>query len=174
VCDEASNVVKTNDRLNSVTTPQACNGGTQRRDEPGQLRPRRQGTDVWASVGECRSKTRGKGWTMKFLQTFSLAVILLAFAACATVARCTPLPDAPNPQHAVEYDPGAWYATGAFTTGFAGAVSRPWVGLASGLVVDVAANTKDKRNMGFAVLGSLTSYVILKTIERNWHHKAGR
>jgi len=110
---------------------------------------------------------------MKLVQTYLLAVILLVFAVCAT-ARCAPLPDAPTPQHAVEHDPGAWYATGVFATGFVGAVSRPWVGLASGVVIDVAVNTKDKSNMGFAVLGSVTSYVILRTIERDWHRKARR
>ena len=97
-------------------------------------------------------------------------VLILALASMCFGAE---LPSAPNPQHLVEHDPGAW----AFTTGFTSAgvgIWKPWIGLTAGLVVAVAPNLQDSKNahqnMVGGVAGAFAGYVIIKTLKRDWKH----
>lgn len=111
-----------------------------------------------------------------FLLLAFLVFVMLAFFAGIDSDAQT-LPNAPNPQHVVEHDPGAW----AFTTGtvaVVGGIYRPWVGFAAGAAVGVFSNLQNsnnaRQNMVGAVAGSAAGYVIIKTLKHDWHHKGGR
>ena len=95
---------------------------------------------------------------------------MVALGVLTGEAHCQTLPEAPRAVVTKEVDPSlaAWSVTGAFTTAFTGAITKPWVGLAAGVAVDISANTKSPANMGAALLGSGASYLLIKTLKRDW------
>ena len=101
----------------------------------------------------------------------SVSAVLLIFVL-ASAAMGAELPPSPHP---VEHDPGAW----AFTTGFAsmmtGTFTKPWIGLAAGVTVGVAANLQDsnnaRQNMVGGIAGAVGGYLLIKTLKRDWHRK---
>jgi hypothetical protein len=96
----------------------------------------------------------------------------LLILTLATAAMGVELPSSPRP---VEHDPGTW----AFTTGSASAIigtfTKPWIGLAAGVTVGLAANLQDsnnaRQNMAAGVAGAVGSYLLIKTLKRDWHRK---
>jgi hypothetical protein len=106
--------------------------------------------------------------------TLRYLVVSTLILALAGAAWGQPLPSAPNPQHIVEHDPGAWAITTALTSTGVG-IWKPWVGLTAGLVVAIAPNLQDSRNahqnLVGGVAGAFAGYVIIKTLKHDWHGK---
>jgi LytS/YehU family sensor histidine kinase len=103
------------------------------------------------------------------MKSVTAVLLILALASAAMGAE---LPSAPRP---VEHDPGAW----AFTTGFAstitGTFTKPWIGLATGVTIGIAANLQDsknaRQNMVGGIAGAVGGYVLIKTLKRDWHRQ---
>jgi len=103
------------------------------------------------------------------MKTVTAALLILALASAAMGAE---LPSSPRP---VERDPGTW----AFTTGFGstitGTFTKPWIGIAAGVTVALAANLQDsnhaRQNMLGGIAGSVGGYLLIKTLKRDWHHR---
>jgi hypothetical protein len=103
------------------------------------------------------------------MKSVTAVLLILALASAAMGAE---LPSPPRP---VEHDPGAW----AFTTGFASAITgtftKPWIGLAAGVTIAVAANLQDsnnaRQNMVGGITGAVGGYLLIKTFKRDWHRK---
>ena len=97
-------------------------------------------------------------------------VAVLLILALASAAMGAEIPFPPRP---VEHDPGTW----AFTTGFAsaatGTFTKPWIGLAVGVTIGVAANLQDsnsaRQNMVGSIAGAVGGYLLIKTLKRDWH-----
>jgi LytS/YehU family sensor histidine kinase len=97
---------------------------------------------------------------------------LLLILALASSAMGVELSSSPR---LVEHDPGAW----AFTTGCASAITgtftRPWIGLAAGVTVGLAANLQGsnnaRQNMVGGIAGAVGGYLVIKTLKRDWHRK---
>jgi len=98
------------------------------------------------------------------------AVLLILVLASAALGA-----ELPSPPRPVEHDPGAW----AFTTGFASAITgtftKPWIGLAAGVTIGLAANLQDgnnaRQNMVGGITGAVGGYLLIKTLKRDWHRK---
>jgi hypothetical protein len=103
------------------------------------------------------------------MRSLTAVILILALAGTAVGAE---LPSSPRP---VEHDPGAW----AFTTGSASAMTgtftKPWIGLAAGVIIGVAANLQDsnnaRQNMVGGIAGAAGGYLLIKTLKRDWHRK---
>jgi LytS/YehU family sensor histidine kinase len=103
------------------------------------------------------------------MKSVTAVLLILALASAAMGAE---LPSSPRP---VEHDPGAW----AFTTGFAstitGTFTKPWIGLATGVTIGLAANLQDsnnaRQNMVGGIAGAVGGYLLIKTFKRDWHRK---
>jgi hypothetical protein len=101
----------------------------------------------------------------------SVTAVLLILALAGAAMGVEP----PSSPHPVEHDPGAW----AFTTGSASAMTgiftKPWIGLAAGVTIGVAANLQDSnnahQNMVGGIAGAVGGYLIIKTLKRDWHRK---
>jgi hypothetical protein len=99
-----------------------------------------------------------------------IAVLLVLVLASAALG--TELPASPHP---VEHDPGAW----AFTTGpvavITGTFTKPWIGLAAGATIGVAANLQDsthaRQDMVGSLAGAVGGYLIIKTLKHDWHRR---
>jgi hypothetical protein len=67
----------------------------------------------------------------------------------------------------------------AFTTGFGSAITgtftKPWIGLAAGVTIGLAANLQDsnnaRQNMVGGISGAVGGYLLIKTLKRDWHRK---
>jgi hypothetical protein len=103
------------------------------------------------------------------MKSVTAVLLILALASAAMSAE---LPSSPRP---VEHDPGAW----AFTTGFGsvitGTFTKPWIGLAAGVSIGLAANLQDsnnaRQNMVGGISGAVGGYLLIKTLKRDWHRK---
>ena len=103
------------------------------------------------------------------MKSVSTMLLILTLAGAALGAD---LPPSPRP---VEHDPGAW----AFTTGSAstltGTFTKPWIGLATGVTVGVAANLQNtnhaRQNMVGGVAGAVAGYLLIKTLKHDWHSR---
>jgi hypothetical protein len=103
------------------------------------------------------------------MKSVTAVLLILALASAAMGAEL------PSPPHLVEHDPGAW----AFSTGFASAITgtftKPWIGLAAGVTIAVAANLQDsnnaRQNMVGGITGAVGGYLLIKTFKRDWHRK---
>jgi len=99
-------------------------------------------------------------------------IAVLLVLALASAAMGAELPSSPRP---VEHDPGTW----AFTTGFASALTgtftKPWIGLATGVTIGLAANLQDsnnaRQNMVGGIAGAVGGYLLIKTFKRDWHRR---
>jgi uncharacterized membrane protein YfcA len=105
---------------------------------------------------------------------YMLLAMIAALLLCVA-AQCTELPAAPQPQHVVEHDPGAWAFTTGFTSTLTGAFTKPWIGFAAGSAVAVFGNLQDsnhaRQNMVGGIIGSVAGYAIIKTLRNDWHKK---
>ena len=103
------------------------------------------------------------------MKSVTAVLLVLALASAAMSAEL------PSSAHAVEHDPGAW----AYTTGFASAITgtftKPWIGLAAGVTIGLAANLQDsnnaRQNMVGGISGAVGGYLLIKTLKRDWHRK---
>ncbi len=103
------------------------------------------------------------------MKSVTAVLLILVLASAAMGAE---LPSSPSP---VEHDPGAW----AFTTGFASAITgtftKPWIGLATGVTIGLAANLQDSKNARQNLVGGITGavggYLLIKTLKRDWHRR---
>jgi len=103
------------------------------------------------------------------MKNVTAVLLILALASAAMGAE---LPSSPRP---VEHDPGAW----AFTTGVGSAITgtftKPWIGLAAGVTIALAANLQDsnnaRQNMVGGISGAVGGYLLIKTLKRDWHRK---
>jgi LytS/YehU family sensor histidine kinase len=103
------------------------------------------------------------------MKSVTAVLLILALASAAMGV------ESPSPPRPVEHDPGAW----AFTTGSASAMTgtftKPWIGLAAGVTIGVAANLQDsnnaRQNMVGGIAGAVGGYLIIKTLKRDWHRK---
>jgi LytS/YehU family sensor histidine kinase len=101
----------------------------------------------------------------------SVTAVLLILVL-ASLAMSAETPSSPRP---VEHDPGTW----AFTTGSAsvitGTFTKPWIGLAAGVTIGVAANLQGsdnaRQNMVGGIAGAVGGYLVIKTLKRDWHRK---
>jgi len=101
-----------------------------------------------------------------------IVTTVLLILALASTAMSAELPSSPHP---VEHDPGAW----AFTTGSASAIigtfTKPWIGLATGVTIGVAANLQDgngaRQNMVGGISGAVAGYLLIKTLKHDWHRR---
>ena len=99
-------------------------------------------------------------------------IAVLLILTLASVAMGAELPASPRP---VEHDPGTW----AFTTGSAstitGTFTKPWIGLATGVTIGLAANLQNsnnaRQNMVGGIAGAVGGYLLIKTLKRDWHHR---
>ena len=66
-------------------------------------------------------------------------IAVLLILALASVAVGAELPSSPRP---VEHDPGAWAVTTGFASAITGTFTKPWVGLAAGVTIGLAANLR--------------------------------
>jgi LytS/YehU family sensor histidine kinase len=103
------------------------------------------------------------------MKSVTAVLLILALASAAMGAE---LQSSPRP---VEHDPSAW----AFTTGFASAITgtftKPWIGLAAGVTIGLAANLQDsnnaRQNMVGGIAGAVGGYLLIKTFKRDWYRK---
>jgi branched-subunit amino acid ABC-type transport system permease component len=99
-------------------------------------------------------------------------IAVLLILALASVAVGAELPSSPRP---VEHDPGAWAVTTGFASAITGTFTKPWVGLAAGVTIGLAANLQDsnhaRQNMVGGIAGAVGGYLLIKTCKRDWHRK---
>jgi hypothetical protein len=97
---------------------------------------------------------------------------LLLILALASAAMGVELPSSPRP---VEHDPGTWAFTTGCATAITGTFTKPWIGLAAGVTVGLAANLQDsnnaRQNMVGGMAGAVGGYLLVKTLKRDWHRK---
>ena len=99
-------------------------------------------------------------------------IAVLLILTLASPAMGAELPSSPHP---AEHDPGTW----AFTTGSASALTgtftKPWIGLAAGVTIGLAANLQDsnnaRQNMVGGIAGAVGGYLLIKTLKRDWHRR---
>jgi hypothetical protein len=54
-------------------------------------------------------------------------------------------------------------------------ITKPWIGLAAGVTIGLAANLQDsnnaRQNMVGGISGAVGGYLLIKTLKRDWHRK---
>ena len=104
---------------------------------------------------------------MNILRAYFMMIVVIVGVLIGE-ARC----QQPKP---AEHDPGAWAFTTGFTSSVTGTFTRPWIGLAAGIGLGVAANLQNsnnaRQNMVGSVIGSVAGYAIIKTLKHDWHHR---
>ncbi len=97
---------------------------------------------------------------------------LLLILALASAAMGAELPSSPRP---VEHDPGTWAITTGFASAITGTFTKPWIGLAAGVTIGLAANLQNsnhaRQNMVGGIAGAVGGYLLIKTFKRDWHRK---
>jgi hypothetical protein len=118
------------------------------------------------------NNTKSQPENHRNMKSVTAVLLILALASAAMGAD---LPSAPHP---VEHDPGAWAFTTGFASGMTGTFTKPWIGLAAGVTIGVAANLQDsnhaRQNMVGSIAGAVGGYLLIKTLKRDWHRKRYR
>ena len=100
-------------------------------------------------------------------QAISIVLLLAISSLC-----WGELSNAPKPQNVVEHDPGAWFVTGMAAPVLIGCFTKPSIGLAGGIAIDVLANLQNSKNahqnMIGAIGGSVAGYLLIKTLKKDW------
>src|SRR5579864_2114613 len=103
------------------------------------------------------------------MKSVTAVLLILALASTALGAE---LPSLPRP---VEHDPGTWALTTGVASAITGTFTKPWIGLAAGVTIGVAANLQGsnnaRQNMVGGLAGAVGGYLLIKTCKRDWHRK---